>query len=408
MSQHKLSPNQEEVLSHTVISSETPGTILHDFQVLLDFLTKGSQQLTEAKMLPLNVLQLLNERLKRRIKHGLIRAPQKSYPHIHGLLWLLQSTGLAMVDAHTCKPQLVIDYQLVDSWNGLTAEERYFSLLEGYLWRWYPAITGDSHNSFGFIYPFTAWHNFFLQFDNNDWQGKKWMARIRYWPQAYLLALMELFGFLIIEDAPTLSGKGWQIADIRTTAWGESLLALLDPLLLDDDFNKRLIILHDSQPGELQPLLQPYQPRWRQTLQMPEAGYQNGLYVFKVSLGFKLWRQITIPAQKTLHDFSKAILAAYQFDHEHLYCFKYDYHNDLMLYGRLTKIVHPSMDKQQLADTIRIGEMLVKTGFQMILHYDFEENWIFHILLERIDLPDSSIQEYQITKRYGPPPKQYI
>ncbi len=38
---------------------------------------------------------------------------------------------------------------------------------------------------------------------------------------------MELFGLITVVDGPVETKKGWRIADVRRTEWGEALLSLL-------------------------------------------------------------------------------------------------------------------------------------------------------------------------------------
>src|SRR5687767_14818494 len=128
MSQLKFAPKQENVIRTTPITNERPGSILHDFQVLLDFVTEETVYLTNAHMLPMKVLEPLNQRLISRIEHALARPVQKSLPNLNGLFLLLRSSGLTTVDVSERKPMLVVDPLVVDSWRELNPEERYFAL----------------------------------------------------------------------------------------------------------------------------------------------------------------------------------------------------------------------------------------------------------------------------------------
>ena len=47
---------------------------------------------------------------------------------------------------------------------------------------------------------------------------------LRYRPGFHNLALMELFGFIRIEQDAALSGENWPIVNITPTTWGRALL----------------------------------------------------------------------------------------------------------------------------------------------------------------------------------------
>jgi hypothetical protein len=222
---------------------------------------------------------------------------------------------------------------------------------------------------------------------------------------------MELFGLVTIDDAPAEPQKGWQIANVRAAEWGEALLVLLSSYLSDDlEFWDKLSRPQDILPGELQPFIQLYRPGWQDTLQLPDMAFQEGLFVFKVSLDTDLWRQIIIPATSTLDDLSDAILNAYRFDDDHLYRFLYP-----TRFGLTTEVYHPYIDMMDMlgidegphTDEVRIGDLPAQPGFQMVYNYDFGDNWLFDVLLERIDPPDPKARRYRIGKRQVKSPEQY-
>ena len=395
----------EDVLRNTAITEKEPGTILHDFQVMLDFVAEYGAALTNAHMLPMKALIPLNERLARPIEHGLTRPQQKSYPHINGLFLLLRASGLTWVDATGRKPILVIDPIVEASWRSLNPNEQYFTLLESWIMRGDGEIIGAGRGFTGLQSPLYLWADFHQRLERQDWYDSTWNERVRYWPGLHNLALMDLFGFVTIEDAPAEPKMPWQIEDVRTTKWGDSMLTLLYSELSDDEeFWDKLYHPQDTQPGELQPLIQPYRPNWQQTLHLPDIGFKEGLFVFKVSLDKDLWRQITLPAQSTLEDLSDAILSAYRFDHDHLYRFLYP-----TRFGLKTEVIHPEMTRNDSAYTteVRIGDLPAQPGFTMVYNFDFGDNWLFDILLERIDPPDLKAKPYKIGKRVGKSPEQY-
>jgi len=165
MSHSLISSAQEKTLRITPVTDERPGLILHDFQVMLDFVAEESPALTKTHLLPSKTVLSLNGRLSRRIEHGFTRPKQKSFPHIDGLFLLLRASGLTRVDTTGRKPVLVVDPDAVNSWRDLNSTERYFTLLESWLLRGDPEIVSERAGAFLFNNPLLMWSEFFRQFE---------------------------------------------------------------------------------------------------------------------------------------------------------------------------------------------------------------------------------------------------
>jgi hypothetical protein len=412
MSQLDKSSMPETVLRSTVISNEAPGPIVHDFQVILNYIAEAPPQLTDALMLPTKVIKPLNEQMIRRIEHGLARPQQKSYPHINGLYLLLRVMGMTMIEADGRKPVLVVDPLVEESWRQLSPEERYFTLLESWLLRADSEIIGERAGLFEFRHPLYLWSELFQILERDSAYNGDWVELVRYWPGLHHLALMELFGLVEIDHAAPQPQKGWQIDGIRATEWGEALRNLLVTELPSGSVVWDYLSHPENTPsGVLQPVIQPYRPGWQRTLQLPNAAFQKGSFVFKVSLQPDVWRQIIIPAESTLEDLCDAILSAYKFDKDHLYRFLYP-----TRFGVTREVLYASggmMDGGMFeedglrTDEVRIGDLPARPGFQMIFNFDFGDDWNFHLLLEHIDPPDPKAKRYRIGKRVGKSPQQY-
>ncbi len=154
--------------------------------------------------------------------------------------------------------------------------------------------------------------------------------------------------------------------------------------------------------GALQPLLQPFFPEWRRNLEIPQAALVNGLYVFKVSLGTKVWRRIAIPVALKLDDLSDAILRAYDFDDDHLYQFSY---RDR--FGVTVQIKHPYLAEPPSTDEVAVGEIPLRPGASMEYLFDFGDEWRFDVKLERIDPADGRIKKPKLLEEHGEVPPQY-
>ncbi|WP_242046264.1 MULTISPECIES: hypothetical protein [Calothrix] len=105
-----LSDVQQKLLKETSIDENQPGTILRDFQTLIEFLQpKGVEVSSVNNLLPLKVLSELNLRLSHPIDTKLKRPVQKSYPYINGLYLLLRSSGIGQITSQGKKQFLVLE-----------------------------------------------------------------------------------------------------------------------------------------------------------------------------------------------------------------------------------------------------------------------------------------------------------
>src|SRR5438067_158276 len=124
-----LDPAQEEVLRQQLIDPMKPGPILHDFQVVLDYVgEKGVKAGGKYNLLPIAAIPVLDERLGRPLRLDLQRPQLKSHPPLQGLHLLLRATGLTRVEGIGAKARLVVDPPILARWNELNDTERYFTL----------------------------------------------------------------------------------------------------------------------------------------------------------------------------------------------------------------------------------------------------------------------------------------
>ena len=402
-----LAAQHQKILREQPINSTSPGSLLYDFNVLLDTLQPdGLQASSTYQLLPIKILDQLNDRLARPIEHGLKRPQQKSFPHINGLYLLLRASGLVRVERRGAKHFLVLDQTALDSWYSLNLTEQYCTLLETWLLGWNGEIIGERHVPFH--HPLIQWSQFFQRISAKGLKiaGNKHEENIiSFLPGLVTIALLGLFGCLSVKDAPVVTGKGWQVASIQKTAWGEALERLLTTSLQKNvDF---FFLLEESREqgvtsGALQPVLQPYLPAWQNNLVLPEAQFQAGTYIFKVSLG-RVWRRIAVRGDMVLDDLSDSILAVYDFDHDHLYCFKY--RNS---FGTTAKVNHPLMeDEPPWTDAVKIGDIGLVPKDQMTYIFDFGDWWEFSLQLERIDPVDPKLKKPKLLESHGEAPEQY-
>ncbi|BAY08880.1 plasmid pRiA4b ORF-3 family protein [Calothrix sp. NIES-2098] len=392
-----LTESQQQLLKELSIDENQPGTILRDFQTLIDFLQpKGVEVSSVNNLLPLKVLSELNLRLSHPIETKLKRPVQKSYPYINGLYLLLRSSGIAQLKSQGKKQILVLDEAVLAAWSSLNLTERYFTLLETWLIWGNNETIGERQD---------VWNNLFkcIQFwarvsdkglkfakyeDQND---------VSYYPGLHNIALLELFGLLTIKQGKPQEGKGWRINSVQRLPLGDAVFRLLFSIGMLGKFEDEV----DINFGKLQPNFQPYFPEWERNLTLPKQGFNDGIYIFKVSVS-KSWRRIAIPAKRQLSSLASIILDAFDFDYDHLYEFIYKDR-----FGRICKIGHPYLETPPFADRVRIGDLPLEPGASMTYLYDFGDNWEFNVQLEAIEPPDNKIKKAKILEIHGDAPQQY-
>ena len=403
---HKLASKHQAILRQQTIDEDSPGTILKDFASLLDFIGgEGIAVSGKHDLLPMKRLPELNAQFTHPIELDLKRPQQKSYPNINGLYLLLRATGLGVVKRINNSAVLALDDVVLNSWRQLNPTERYFTLFETWLLRGDTQILGE-HRGMFFESPMVPWRGFFQQIPETGLAiagDKDKQMRLSYYPELPNLALLHLFGLIALEQIKPEPGKGWNIKRLQKTPLGEALLALLSLDFINH--LKRLVDsteMSDHPLGYFQRLMQPFFPEWRQNLAIPETEFENGLYVFKVALGKKIWRRIAAPGKASLEQFSSSILNAFQFDFDHLYRFTYKNR-----YGVSARVNHPCMDEAPFADEVQVGDLGLKPGQAMTYLYDFGDNWKFEVVLERIEPAAPGIRAPKVVESQGKAPEQY-
>jgi hypothetical protein len=410
-SPQKLAPNYQQILREQVIDEHGPGTILRDFEILLAFAAGEAPKVSKTNnLLPLKALVPLNDRLTNPLKVDLKRPQQKSYPHINGLYLLLRSSGIGYIEGTGTKLHLAVDDAVLQSWQSLNPTEKYCTLLETWIMRSSPEAIGEYRGRWDS--PIFSWKSFFGRFSGTAMKiagDKNNEQRLSYAPGLYILALLELFGFVTIKHGKPDSGKGWKILSIHKTPFGEAMLHLLLTPKADvevDDILEMLlkyeeIPLEEIEFGELQPELQEYFPEWQNNLRLPEPEIQEGTYIFKVSLG-SVWRRIAIPGTMELDWLSSTILDAFDFDHDHLYSFIYK--NRV---GKEVHINHPYVQDAPFTDEVEVQEVPLRPGASMTFLFDFGDNWRFNVQLERIEPIDPKLKKPKVLGKHGEAPEQY-
>jgi hypothetical protein len=275
----ELPPLSEEaiaLLKQQHIKETEPGTILQDFQTLLDFVgDEGIPVSGTHHLFPLKSLADLNECLREPIQLDLKRPQQKSYPPINGLYLLLRASGLGQIVTQGKKHFLILNPELLQSWNTLNPTERYFTLLEAWLIRADEEMLGERRS------PFNEGNKCIQYWPRIPDKGQKIRSyaeqqSLNYWPELHNLALMKLFGLLQVESGKPEAGKGWRVKTVKRSLFGDALMQVIVRAFIEHGMQWESETNPTIPFGELQPALQPYFPEWQKTLAIPNHEFRSG------------------------------------------------------------------------------------------------------------------------------------
>ncbi len=401
----RLSLARQRVLHNRTIGENEPGAVLRDFAALLDFV--GAREIVVSgkhQLLPMSLLAELNSRLSRTNQISLRRPQQKSYPYISGLYLLLRASGLSLVEHRGDKQFLLFDDDALRAWHGLNLTERYFTLLGAWLIRARGEILDEDR------YPFSELsrcRDFVQRIPDAGLRvagDKQTESIIPFQPGLPNIALLDLFGLISVWHGEPEPGKAWSISRIFRTPFGDALFHLLSDIPSDEIELWWPVENRRDEPAmfhEFQSKLQPFFPEWRETLTPPDTAMRDGLYIFKVSLG-KVWRRIVIPGKMTLEALSEAILDAFDFDNDHLHLFRYRNR-----FGIFEEVKHPYTEELPSTAEVKVGELPLKPGAILEYLFDFGDNWLFEVRLEKLEPVNLKVRKPTVIEQRGQAPPQY-
>ncbi len=292
------------------LAEKVPGSILRDFDELLNFIEETQPQVTARQQLfSMRSLEPLNARLSHPVELSLARPQQKTFPPINGLFLLARASGLTFIDPAGKRLVLQVDQDARQLWERLNPTEQYFNLLEVWLIYAGEEIIGERPVRGILNQTFTRWLWFFHTIPDAGFGVTGAEAdRLRYTPGLHNLALLELFGFVTLDHSSPKPGQSWPVERVQRTSLGEAMLAVCAKWFADFDNVLNFDELESMEPGQFQPFFRSYFPEWRNNLILPQQPFREGVFVFKVMLDKNCWRRIAIPADATLEDLSDAIM----------------------------------------------------------------------------------------------------
>ncbi|HWE95582.1 MAG TPA: hypothetical protein VG269_16575 [Tepidisphaeraceae bacterium] len=457
----KIPDEAKRLLHGTTIGPTSPGSIVRDFQTLIDFIgSTGVEAAGQHHYLPIKILPTLNLQMTTPLKVELQRPQLRSYPNLQGLHLLARTTGLVVVQGTGSKARLVVNPEALASWETLNVTERYFSLLDAWL-VYSKAETVGGHGGWMDEEPM---YRILEVWRRIGARGKRYTLKQRsdannsldvdY--ERYRLLLMQLFGFVEIEQGKPIKGRSWFPEAVRYSPFGKAVFEVLGRIFAARDIYQQMIdaagasgppsiglpVIDGDGNGELEEdddeededdeddleaaddgdgqaalsfsrdvcfddlriVFDPYFPEWVNSLCLKGTGFRDGVFVFKVSLG-KIWRRIAVPAHCTLELVSDAILRSVKFDDDHLWTFKFP---DRV--GGTAEVMHPyaAVDHNLPAgDEVEMGELPLAVGEHMVFHFDFGDDWKFDMELEKIDPPKPKLKKPKLLESHGKAPEQY-
>jgi len=165
------------------------------------------------------------------------------------------------------------------------------------------------------------------------------------------------------------------------------------------------IKLKKSKPGD--PFFLPFVSLFaggelEKTLPRGESKPKDGIYVFKVSLEKNIWRRIELSSDHMLLDLHNSIQSAYGFDDDHLYSF--------FMNGKIPSdevFTSPYDDTGPHVDVVRIGDLGLTVGQNILYLFDYGDMWRFRVDLEEIRALGVIPLNPMIIESKGKSPKQY-
>lgn len=399
-----LTEDKKQILQQQNITQNSPGTILRDFQTILEFLQPDGVEVSSTyHQFSLKYLQELNSRLSYPIETNLKRPQQKSYPYIHGLYFVLRTSGLSQVITQGRKTKLILDEQRLKIWQSFNPTEKYFTLLESWLIWGESELLGESRDPYRPLFRCCQfWREIpdeGLTFNSYQEQDK-----LVYYPGFHNLSLLHLFGFLELTFGEPEPSKGWRFIAVKRHPWGDAMIGLLseiydeiEPQSEDEEISLDFRIAFEK----LKPYLQEYFPEWEQTLVIAKGEFYEAIYTFKVTL-LDAWLRIAIPNNLNFDQVATAVVQAFDFDFEHLYRFIYKDH-----IGRIFEFTHPFVDIPPNTNDFRLGELPIEVGNHLQFTFDLLDEWEFDLQLEKIEPVNAKMKKPKILEYHGEPPAQY-
>lgn len=398
-----ISDALQRILRKQTIETDRPGSMLQDFETLLDFIgERGVKTTSKDYLLPQSGLEKLNAEMTRPVAHQLKRPQQKSFPLLNALFLLLRTTGIGVGIGAAPSGKLALDPTMLMMWRELNPTEQYFTLLENWLCFADTETIGEqdrcSNNCQNSL--MGVFNRFGRQPVLRVDESNRRYGVVHGTMDLLTIAMMDALGWVSTEFELPVDGHTQQLSRVELLPFGEAMRDIWTKSIFFGYL--RLSECKSQKPGFLQPVFTPYFPAWHQNLELPDPEIRVGKYTWRVSVG-NPWRRIEIPGELSLESLAAAILDAFDFDNDHLYHFEYRDQR-----GHKIEIVCPQInDASQWADEVAIQDLPLAEGANMTFVFDYGDNWQFTLKLESITEVDPKLKQAKVIQRSGTAPAQY-
>ena len=394
---------RQQVLLEQTIDEVGPGTVLQDFNTLLDYLGERELKTTSKHyLLPQRCLEELNARMIQPMAHQLKRPQQRPFPLLNGLYLLLRTTGIGIGRGAAPSGTLALNPESLMMWRQLNPTERYFVLLENWLIHASTDTIGETDR-----WSNSCWNSLMsvsnrfsrqpvLRIEDSNRRYGIVSGRM----DALTISLMDSFGWTSLKYEPPADGEAQQLSRVELLPFGRAMTESLMAAWPWRDFDQSESETQGK--GVLQSLFKPYFPAWERNLELAEREMRPGKYTWHVSIG-KPWRRIVVPGDFPLESLAEAILQAFDFDNDHMYHFEFRDER-----GQRVEIVCPHIeDAKAWADEVALQELPLAEGDTMTFVFDYGDNWQFTVKLESVTDDDTTLTEAKVVKSSGKAPAQY-
>ncbi len=420
----KMAVTSQRYLTAGKVSADGPGTIVADVEAMIVLI--GGAGLSGGSRngnLPAEVLPELNDRLADPITLGLKRPLLRDYPNLAGVFVLLRVMDLVRAEGQ----RLEINPTAPVAWCGLNVTEKYFALLEAWLWRVDAEVLGGERRrgrgefsaNLGFLVGLRTgtWQEFpeYCHVSDIAWAVSAWNTQ---WHLRF--GLVEVRALATPNGREKQPGRGWTMQQARRTRWGQAvawtvLMAVAKAAHekdggegdADDEWEEMLCEPEGADFGFFQVAFQPCFPEWRKLFRTGSVEERPGSYVFKVTMTDRraagvVWRRLEVPSGVTLAEVADAVLQAFDFDGTmHLYEFRF---RDRLGQGRV--YYHDEAEAGPYAEEVKLVELYLPDGAELAFRFDYGASWRFELRLERLELQGQESTQIPLLESVGKAPSQ--
>lgn len=118
------------------------------------------------------------------------------------------------------------------------------------------------------------------------------------------------------------------------------------------------------------------------------------LKVYPVGAGRQVYRVMEVPGEYSLDDLCEVILSSFDFTHEHLY----EFCMDNKMYSDHSYQSFP--ENGEPSTSVKMDKLRLKLKQKFSLHYDFGDDWMFAITVQKIEETEKTV-EPKIIKEKG-------